>query len=259
MCLIAFRYNKKSNYPFVFVENRDEKYTRPSSSIHFWEDEPSLLAGKDLKKGGTWLGITKSKQIAALLNHPFTDFEPDPEKETLSRGNLVRRFLTEKNSTESFLDELKETKHLYDGYHLLFGTLDNLRMYSNALNRDIRFKEGIHSITNTQDDLSQFKLKRSNNLLTSYLKNNKTPDADELAILFKDNQTNKNISDLPEAISREEAIQNTSIFIEGEDFGTVGTTAIVVDKNGKVDVKENRYNNNQQIIEETFRSFQFDN
>lgn len=259
MCLIAFRYNKKSDYPFVFVENRDEKYTRPSSSIHFWEDEPSLLAGKDLKRGGTWLGITKSKQIAALLNHPFTGFEPDSEVETLSRGNLVRRFLTEESLTEHFLGELKETRHLYDGYHLFFGSLDNLHMYSNALDRDIKFKKGIHSITNTQDDLSQFKLKRSNKLLSSYLKNNKSPDVDELTTLFKDTQTNKNISNFPETISRKEAIQNTSIFIEGEEFGSVGTTAIIVDKHGKVDVKEIRYNNNQHIIEETFHSFQFDN
>jgi len=257
MCLIAFRYNENADYPLVYIENRDEKYNRPSKSIHFWKDNPSLLAGKDLKKGGTWLGITQNRKIATLLNHPFTAFAPETDKEPLSRGNLVKRFLTEEDSTKDFLNELKETRHLYEGYHLLFGTLDNIHLYSNALDRDINFNEGLYSISNTQDDLSHFRLNRSKKLLKSYLEKNATPNINELTTLFKDSKIADNISHFPDVIPKEEAIQNTAMFIKGEIFGTVGTTAIVVDKEGFVQVKEIRYDNNQQVIDDTFRSFHF--
>jgi len=258
MCLIAFRYDENSDYPLVYIENRDEEYNRPSQSIHFWKNDPSLLAGKDLKKGGTWLGITNTRKIATLLNHPFTEFELDPDKEPLSRGNLVKRFLTEENSTKEFLNELKETRRLYDGYHLLFGTLGNMHLYSNVLDRDVKFDEGLYSISNTQDDLSRFRLTRSKQLLKSYLDSNASPKVDELTELFKDSKTNENISNFPDRITKEQAIQSTAMFIKGEVFGSVGTTAILVDRNGFVQVKEVRYDNKQQVVDDTFRFFYFE-
>lgn len=255
MCLIASRIKKDAEYPFVFVGNRDEEYARPSKSIHFWEDEPTILAGRDLKHFGTWLGITKTGRFATLLNHPFTDFQLNANKESLSRGKLARDFLTEESTVNEFLSGLKKTRYQYDGYHFLFGTIQNLILYSNTLNREICFDDGIYSLSNSETDLSQFKLKRSKSFFEDYLTKNEDPRLDDLISLFQDDKTDETITYFPEGVSFESARRNTSMFVKGETFGTVGTTAIIVHKNGDVKVKEVRYNQKNQIIDETEHSF----
>ena len=68
MCLILFTINPTSKYKLILAANRDEFYDRPAEPAAFWKSDPDLLAGKDLKKGGTWLGITKSGRFAAITN-----------------------------------------------------------------------------------------------------------------------------------------------------------------------------------------------
>ena len=48
MCLIVFAYKHHPDYPHILAANRDEFYDRPTSSAHFWEDHPEVLAGRDL-------------------------------------------------------------------------------------------------------------------------------------------------------------------------------------------------------------------
>ena len=63
---------------------------RPTSSAHYWSDNPNLLAGRDKVKGGTWLGITKLGRLALVTN--FRDQHVIPD--ALSRGELTTKFLT---------------------------------------------------------------------------------------------------------------------------------------------------------------------
>ena len=42
------------------ASNRDEFYSRPTESAHWWKG-PQGLAGKDLEQGGTWMGVSKRK------------------------------------------------------------------------------------------------------------------------------------------------------------------------------------------------------
>ena len=58
MCLIAFAIDKHPRYPLVLVANRDEFRDRPTESAHFWPDASHVLAGRDGRAGGTWLGVT---------------------------------------------------------------------------------------------------------------------------------------------------------------------------------------------------------
>lgn len=69
MCLAVFAYKVHPKYPFIFISNRDEFYGRPTQPATFWYDYPTLLAGRDLKAGGTWQGITKENKFAALTNY----------------------------------------------------------------------------------------------------------------------------------------------------------------------------------------------
>ncbi|HAW81579.1 MAG TPA: hypothetical protein DCX27_18880, partial [Balneola sp.] len=62
MCLITFSYKNHPFYKLIVAANRDEFYQRPTRAAQFWTDEqlPDILAGKDLKANGTWMGVSKT-------------------------------------------------------------------------------------------------------------------------------------------------------------------------------------------------------
>lgn len=317
MCLVTFSVGQHARYPFVLVANRDERYERASSGVHFWDDQPDLLAGRDLEYGGTWLGLTRTGRFATLTNHPFTDWQPH---EPVSRGNLVSDFLTGEMSAEEYLEVLRGSREQYEGYHLIFGSVvgeaagaqavangadfgdtsdqnpdqhhdqnpgqGGLWVYSNVEDRVERYDHGLHSVGNTYDDLTMHKQTRSCAMLAGYLglavnfgaidgdvvhaqatetlgdlasysansREDLDLDVDELLAFFQDRVPASNLTVIPDQLPLEIARKNSSIFIQGDYFGTVGSTVILVDRDGWVQVKEVRYNQ-EQMIEITEKQF----
>lgn len=145
MCLIVFSYKTHPQYPLILAANRDELYNRPTRKAQFWEEEPEILAGKDLKGGGTWLGVSKERKIAALTN--YRDIESIKENAP-TRGNIIKDFLTEGSSSERFLQGLQKTGDQYNGFNLIAGSVNNLFYYSNQKNSYSEISPGIHSISN---------------------------------------------------------------------------------------------------------------
>jgi len=113
MCLILFSYRPDSKHPLVIGANRDEVHERATQSAGFWEDEPSILAGKDLVAKGTWIGCDRSGRFAALTN--FSG-QGDPE-EPLSRGGLVHNFLVGDLSSLDYAQSIRGDD--YAGFNLL--------------------------------------------------------------------------------------------------------------------------------------------
>jgi len=57
MCLIVFAWRPGHALPLLLAANRDEFHARPSLPLAAWEDAPSIIGGRDLQAGGTWLGV----------------------------------------------------------------------------------------------------------------------------------------------------------------------------------------------------------
>lgn len=244
MCLVTISFRQHPDFPLIVVQNRDEFYNRPSESLHFWADEPSILAGRDSRHGGTWSGITRTGRFASLNNRPFTDFKP--KKGTRSRGDLVRNYLASEESPETWLQKMLDQRKNFDSYQMIFGTLEALYTYSNAADRICLLQPGIHSFSNTDDELSSYKLKRSARLVEEYLNKEQEPYLDDLIALFSDEKKDEQLTTHPPSISLDTVRQHSAIFIKGQDFGTVNTTALSIDKFGKVKIKEQRYNQNEK-------------
>ena len=241
MCLVTFMKDVHPTYPFILVANRDELYSRLAEPIHRWVDEPTVTAGIDLKEKGTWLGYTNEGKFIAVLNHPFTGWEPE-RINPRSRGQLLRDYLTQEIAINEFNHYLQTTRLDYEGYHLLYGTFNDLNYYSNVANQFHAFPPGLHCLANTTDDLSKHRKDRSSEHLAQYVHANKEElDLEELTRLMQDNKKAKRIKEYPKELEYETAKQNTSVFIRGEEFGTVGTTAILVDKQGNIHVREVKY------------------
>lgn len=128
MCLILIAYRCHPRYPLLVAANRDEFYDRPAAPLGFWHDLPQILAGRDLQKGGTWMGVTQSGRFAALTNYREPSrVMPDAP----SRGCLVSDYLCSVESARVYLDRLAWTAEIYNGFNLLLGDAGQLHYYSN--------------------------------------------------------------------------------------------------------------------------------
>lgn len=91
MCLIAFAVNVHPACPLLIAANRDEFLDRPTASLHRWAlpGGTEVVAGRDLRDGGTWLGASPSGRVAMLTN--VRDGQASTGQR--SRGELVTRWL----------------------------------------------------------------------------------------------------------------------------------------------------------------------
>ena len=89
MCLILLSYDSHPVFKLVIAANRDEFYNRPTAPLEVWENEPRVAAGRDLKGGGTWMGVSPDGCLAAITNYR------DPhalKSQAPTRGTLVTDF-----------------------------------------------------------------------------------------------------------------------------------------------------------------------
>ncbi|MBC7416300.1 MAG: NRDE family protein [Herminiimonas sp.] len=153
MCLIVFAWNVIPGLPLIAAGNRDEFYDRPAAPAGWWEDHPQIYAGRDLRGGGTWLGVTRAGRFGALTNirAPGERREDAP-----SRGALVAAFLSGTDSAQEYADRLRDTNDDFNGFNLLIGDGDNLIWYSNRDHGDERngqpLAPGIYGLSNDKLD-----------------------------------------------------------------------------------------------------------
>ena len=146
MCIVLIAKNTIEDFPLIILANRDEYFERETKSLGLWKKNTEILAGMDLRGGGTWLGVTNSGKVAALTNLP--SIEKTPEK-TKSRGLLIKNFFTKNITPYDYTNFLKESKNEFLGFNLVIGDKDNLIHYSNANRKTSIIDDGIHIKTNT--------------------------------------------------------------------------------------------------------------
>jgi uncharacterized protein with NRDE domain len=100
VCTLALYFKSFDEYPFVVAANRDEHYDRPSAPPALLNAVPAILAGRDLRAGGTWLGVNEHGLVAGILNRR-ADGEPEPRPGTRSRGLLCLDVVMLKTAAEA--------------------------------------------------------------------------------------------------------------------------------------------------------------
>ncbi len=82
----------------MIAANRDEYHDRPAAGPGLRrEGERVVLAPRDLREGGTWLGMNDAGVFAALTNRPC----PSPDSSRRSRGHLVTDVLAAPSAKEA--------------------------------------------------------------------------------------------------------------------------------------------------------------
>jgi uncharacterized protein with NRDE domain len=230
MCLILFAWKTHKYFPLILIANRDEFYERPTAPAAFWEDTPGLLAGRDLREGGTWLGITRKGRLAALTNYR----DPTARKDGApSRGKLVSDFLRGRRAPEAYLRWLSPKAARYNGFGLLVGNPNELCYFSNrgAL---IRLLPGVHGISNHLLDTPWPKVERGKQTLRDHLEREKTPSPEALFTLLADRARPPDERLPVTGVGLEWERVLSPLFIESPDYGTRSSIVLLIDRRGRV-------------------------
>ena len=156
MCLMAMAWQLHPRVPLILAANRDEFHDRESSPMAWWEGG-EVLAGRDLRAGGTWLGLNRRGRIGLLTNVR----EPGRHQEGLpSRGGLVPLWLGGASSATDMSNRLGALPT--NGYNLLGIDLaaQEAHCWSNRHGHRHHLRPGLYGVSNAALDTPWPKLKR---------------------------------------------------------------------------------------------------
>ncbi len=240
MCLIIFGLSVHPQYRLILAANRDEFYERPTAPAGYWNDDPTILAGRDLVHGGTWLGVTKTGRFAAVTNYR----DPTASAGIKSRGDLTTDFLKGDETAEDYMLQVEDRKNDYSGFNLLVGDFadgkDELFYFSNRGWEPKVLSPGIYGLSNALLDARWPKVsKAKTELAKSFL--GEDLSSTELIEILSDQSVSddENLPDTGIGIERERAL--SSAFIKTQGYGTRSSSILTIDQSGTVRFKEETY------------------
>jgi uncharacterized protein with NRDE domain len=252
MCLIVFSYKQHPQYNLIFAANRDEQYERPTRKAQFWDENPEILAGKDLQAGGTWMGVTKEGAFAALTN--FRDpaiIKEDPP----SRGHLVLDYLKNSSDPVDYLRDVDQKADQYMGFNLLAGTVAQLGYYSNRTTEIKLLDPGLYGLSNHLLDTPWQKIKWAKNGLSQIIRDDEISEEAIFDLLTDDREAPDN--KLPDTgIPKDIEKKVSSIFIKSDGYGTRCSTVMLIDTDGEVTFTERRFKaGTMEVVDENRYQF----
>lgn len=253
MCLLLFAYDSHPRYRLVLAANRDEYFDRPAAPAAFWPDCPQVLAGRDLARMGTWLGITRSGRFAALTN--FRGASP-VISEARSRGELVSGYLCGAQPPRAYLEAVRGATSFYPGFNLLAGNTDSLWYYSNVSGQIQEITPGLYGLSNHLLNTPWPKVVRCREQMAACLARDESLEPETLFAFLGD-----------ESYAADDELPDTGVGLEWErilsapficspNYGTRSSTVLLLDRWGGVSFTERTFSRERDGWSET--AFQFE-
>ncbi len=194
MCTLIAFHRCFADAPLVVAANRDEFHERPTEGLALREASISnpperfgragagvrstrVVAPRDLRAGGTWLGISASGLFAAITNRRCET--PDPRRR--SRGWLVMEALAEPSAECAAERFSRLPESAYNPFNLFVADRESAHLVTYAEGPQRRdLTAGPHVIGNLHPDESSPKLERLR-AQTNELARAAAPSADALA------------------------------------------------------------------------------
>lgn len=237
MCLILFAYQTHIKYPLIVAANRDEDYLRPTAQACFWKDSPTILAGRDLEKKGTWMGVNRTGLFAAVTNYRDTSTINSTAR---SRGELVSQYLANNLEPEEYLLKIRKRKDNYNGFNLLAGHVQNLCYYSNIENKISKVAPGVYGLSNALLNTSWPKVVKGKEMLTDCLHQESLAVDDLFSILADAEPFADGL--LPDTgVGKELERTLSSLFISSSNYGTRSSTVILIEQHGLLSFTERTF------------------
>ncbi len=238
MCLVLFAHKVIPHYPLLFLANRDEFYDRPTTAASFWKDIPWVLGGRDMRMGGTWLGVTRDGRFAAVTNFRKGFAQ---KKNTPSRGRLVSGFLQGTEKAESYLHQLEGRANDYDGFNLLLGEVGEIYYYSNQGGAPKRLAPGFYGLSNHLLDTPWPKVERGKSKLSEIFDTGQLLDSEALFAVLAERHIPQD-AELPDTgVGLEWERMLSPAFIIAPNYGTRSSTLLYAGSDRKIKLIERSF------------------
>lgn len=238
MCLILLSFNPQADHPLILAANRDEFYDRPAGPLALWRKSPHILAGRDMRGQGTWLGITRTGRLAALTNYrdPSAFMQCAP-----SRGLLVKNFLEGFESPLNYLKQIREDASRHNPYNLLTGDRSGLYCYSNRSDRIQKLESGFYGLSNHLLNTPWPKVQKGLEALKVLVENKPKVSPEALFGILSDRSAPPDnlLPDTGVGLKKERML--SPIFIVSPNYGTRSSTVIILKRSAHVTVAERTF------------------
>ena len=240
MCLLVLAWNTHPRYRLVVAANRDEYHERPTAALGHWPAPDEILAGRDLRAGGTWLGIDRRRRFGIVTN--FRDLVRAPP-EAPSRGGLIPGYLGGVAGPGDYLAALEREAAGYGGFNLLLADGESLWYASNRGTPFTRaLAPGVHGLSNERLDTPWPKLRRVRSGFEEWLRRRGSAEGGELFALLADRAQATDEEVLPSTgISPEWERILSSPFVLHEKYGTRCSTLVAIEPTGACYLAERRF------------------
>lgn len=254
MCLLVLAWRVHPRYRLVVAANRDEYHERPTAPLGKWplqaaQPAPSdILAGQDLRAGGTWFGLDRRRRFGAVTN--FRELQR-PRRSAPSRGGLIPAFLAQEEPPEAWLGRLETDAPGYSGFNLLIADAHELWYASNRLDRFARrLAPGVYGLSNEFLDTPWPKLRRVRQRFEAWLGTAATDPVQELFTLLADRTP---ASEGPPQSGLSPAWERTlsAPFVIHPAYGTRGSTVLLLEPSGAGVLAERRFDPAGDVSGET--------
>jgi uncharacterized protein with NRDE domain len=232
MCVAAVAWGAHRRWPLVVAANRDEFHAREAAPLAAWEDGSGIVAGRDLRSGGTWLGVSDGGRLALVTNlRGYGAASPD----RTSRGGLVSGLLTGE------LEPRSVDLAPYNPFNLILVAGDKATFLTNRP-KELRTEltSGIYGLSNGTLDEPWPKTLQLKAALLDWLMREGSDIEPLFGALRREDIPDYGIHpDRPSDVPRE--APDTPVFIRDPIYGTRCSTVVVVTEDGQGTIAERRF------------------
>jgi uncharacterized protein with NRDE domain len=240
MCLLVLAWRAHPRYRLVVAANRDEFHDRAAAPLAPWPPPAQILAGRDLRAGGTWLALDRARRFGVVTNYREAQ---RPRTGAPSRGDLIPRFLAGGASAAKFFVQLEKEAAVYSGFNLLLADRDALWYGSNRTAPFARqLLPGVHGLSNELLDTPWPKLLRVRRAFEAWLNASAQQSTATLFAMLADRTQSAPEGALPESGLPPELERVLSApFVLHPVYGTRCSTVLLLDGSGAVSFIERRF------------------
>jgi uncharacterized protein with NRDE domain len=240
VCLLVLAWGAHPRYRLVVAANRDEYHERPAAPLAKWTEPPGILAGRDLRAAGTWLGIDRARRFGVVTN--FRELQ-QPQPAAPSRGGLIPQYLAGGEGAQQFFARLETAAGEYSGFNLLLADAGSLWYGSNrALPFARELPPGVYGLSNELLDTPWPKLLRVKARFQEWLAQAAATPEGLLALLADRTPSADGDASLPTGgLPREWERILSAPFVVHPVYGTRCSTVVLLEPGGALHLAERRF------------------
>jgi uncharacterized protein with NRDE domain len=248
MCLLVLAWRVHTRYRLVVAANRDEFHARAAAPLAKWPPPADLLAGRDLRSQGTWLGIDRERRFGVVTN--FRELQP-ARTAAPSRGELVPDYHGARHGegparAADFLAALEPRAAAWSGFNLLLSDADSLWYASNRTTPFAReLRPAVYGLANESLDTPWPKLQRVRSGFEAWLREGADAEAEGLFALLADRTPAEEAPGARSgALPRKWERALSAPFVLHPEYGTRCSTVLLLEGDGQLQLAERRFDPN---------------